>query len=292
MMRRVLLPLSLLCVAAVFAGLAFTTPIPSPPVPRICHSQLPESGLAFNAAVCRQVAADNDYSLGSYTTSLERYQLPGEISETFLVLAFIAFVGLVRWRIPTVFQRKYELPKAIEAIVLTVMVVGLVIFALSATLDVANFNPQTPDVLNLQLGYVPCSACYPGLYYPTADLANMIGLHSIVTDWLPASSVQGYGHFGVVAFMGFTAAILGFMVLRIRRGIANSAKEGMLLAMSLIFLLELGIVTLDRYLMVMQVANFASVRVENVPLLSNWFVLFVSSGLLILFLARGRHGPA
>lgn len=289
-MRRFLPPFFLLCLAAVFAGLAFTTPISSPPAPGTCSSQLPESGLAFSVQACRGVAVNNDYSLASYTRSLERYQLPGEMSETFLVLALIAFVGLVRWKTPTVFQRRFELPKAVRAIVLSVMVAGMVIFTLSALMDVANFNPQNPDVLNLQQGYLPCTACNPDLYYAAADLANMIGLHSIVNDWLPASSVQGYGQFGVIAFMGFAAAILGFMVLRIRRGIANGVKDGILLAVSLTFLLELGIVVLDRYLMVLQVANFASLQVEKVPLLSNWFVLFVSSGFLVFLLARGKYG--
>jgi hypothetical protein len=112
---------------------------------------------------------------------------------------------------------------------LAMMVAGLTVFTLSAVLDISNFNPQRGDI--------PGPASYPALYYSVANLADALGLHSVVVDWIPASSVQGYGHFGLSAFAAFAVAVVGFMVFRARRGITDTLRDGVLLAAALLFLL-------------------------------------------------------
>ena len=279
----------MLSLSVVFASMAFYTPVAKPPVMQKCPPPiLDENGdpimSSAASAKCRSVKISNDFAMGAYTTSLGRYQMPVEMSESFLALAVVVSLGQVHWRVPAVFRRRVNLPKAASVVGFAMMVAGLTVFSLSAMLDISNFDPQRGDI--------PGPASYPALYYSVANFADALGLHSIVVDWIPASSVQGYGHFGLTAFAAFAVAVVGFMVFRARRGIANTLRDGVLLAVSLVFLLELGLVTLDRELMVMQVANFVALRVASVPIVSNWFVLIVSSGLLALGLAHGKLGFA
>jgi hypothetical protein len=278
-----------LSLSVVFALVAFYTPVAEPPVLQRCPPPtLDKNGDPIMSSVasgkCGSIKISNDLAMGAYTTSLGRYQMPVEMSESFLALAVISSLGQIHWRVPAVFQRRVNLPKPVSMVGLAMLVAGLTVFALSAMLDISSFDPQRGDI--------PGPTSYPALYYSIANLADALGLHSIVVDWIPASSVQGYGHFGLSAFAAFAVAVVGFMVFRARRGIVNTLKDGVLLAVSLVFLLELGLVTLDREFMVMQVANFAALRVANVPIISNWFVLIVSSGLLALGLAHGKLGFA
>jgi hypothetical protein len=279
----------MLSLSVVFASMAFHTPVAKPPVLQRCPPQtLDKNGdpimSSATSVKCGSIKISNDLAMGSYTTSLGRYQMPAEMSESFLALAVICSFGLIHWRVPAVFRRRVNLPKAVSMVGLAMMVAGLTVFALSAMLDISSFDPQRGDI--------PGPTSYPALYYSVANLADALGLHSIVVDWIPASSVQGYGHFGLSAFAGFAVAVVGFTVFRARRGITNTLRDGVLLAAALLFLLELGLVTLDREFMVMQVANVVALRVASVPIVSNWFVLIVSSGLLALGLAHGKLGFA
>jgi hypothetical protein len=278
--RALVLVAIVLSLSVAFAVLALNSQRPSPPRLSLgsCTTLLKNGNSdptlkAGTSAECGRAVVSNDLAVSSYTNSLTPYRTYAEASEALLVVALFACLGQIRWKVPEALRRGTRLPKAIQVLALAGLAVGLIVFALSAMLDISNFNPLRGDL--------PGPTSYSALYDSAAGLANAMGLHSIVVDWSPASSVQGYGQFGFAAFIGFAVAVACFVVFRAGRGVARALKDGALLAVSIIFLFELGLVILDRELMVMQVANFASVQAFGVLLVSNWFVLVISTYLLL-----------
>lgn len=283
--RRTLVLVALaLSLSVAFALLAFSSPRPSPPVLSLgsCTAQLKNGNSdptlsARASAECARAAVSNDLAIGSYYTSLTPYRTFAETSEALLVVALLACLLQIQWRVPEALRKGARLPRAIRVLVLAGLAVGLTVFVLSAMLDISNFNPQGEGL--------PGPTSYPALYNFVAGIANAIGLHSIVADWTPASSIQGYGQFGFSAFVGLAVAVVCLVIFRAGRGIARALKDGVFLAASIVFLFELGLVILDRELMVMQVANFASLQVLGILLVSNWFVLIIAFTFTLLGLA-------
>ena len=276
---------ALLVLSAVSAAFAFSSPRSSPPplTPAKCSLDNQGGDPVLSAPVtskCGAAVVSEELAESSYYVSLMPYRLGVEASEALLLVAFLIGLLQLPWTVPGLIKSRLRLPSVVRAAGLATAVAGLTVFSISALLDISNFNPEGQGL--------PAPKSYPAIYNVAAAAANSLGLHSLVADWAPASSVMGYGHFGVTAFAALAVAGLGFVVFRSGRGVLRALRDGITFAAFALFFFEIGILSLENYLMVMQAANFASFEIADVPLVSNWLVLLVSTSVLVLGLGSRR----
>ena len=220
----------------------------------------------------------NDLAVSSAFVRAVPYRTFAELAEAFFICAALLSPFLLGWRTPEALRKRLALPLAARIALMSLFIGSVLVFVLSASLDASGYNPMS------QAGGLPGPPSHPAFYGFVSGIANAVGLHSLVSDWAPASSVQGYSHFGLVAALAWSVSVVSIFTFRARRGIAAGLHDAIAYAVSTVILFEVGLLILDREFMTMQVANFASFQALGFPILSNWtaLALSVSAGAAIV----------
>jgi hypothetical protein len=217
--------------------------------------------------------------------------LYGEVvaDETFLLLlAVMLLISPLDRRLGSTLSRRIYMPLPVKVLAALALVVGFLLFAFWAMVDLLG-------------GYL--GPGYTISTYPTISaIYHAIGSNHIVT----------FDTQGVMGFLSFSVAALGFVALRVHCGIGTAVRQGIaFFAAPMLVAFELALwnaAPLDMYWHVTTFASwslgkypaaveFAGLSVPwagNVYLLSNWFVLAAACGLLALgILTRRRvsHKP-
>ncbi len=213
------------------------------------------------------------------------------IDEALLLLSAVALViPLVNRHFGSVLRHKVQLPRPVRALAMLALVIGLLLFAYWAMTDLlGGYNGP---------GYA--RATYPFV----AAIYSAIGFNRFAV----------WDQQGVIGFLSFCVALLGFMTLRAWRGIGTAVKDGVaLFAAPIMVVFELALwycAPLDMYwhvttftswsvgryltaeeFRVMMNSNLIFVWAGTVYLLSNWIVL-IASCLLILISIFYRFNAA
>lgn len=195
-----------------------------------------------------------------------------------LLLVTVLLVPLINQYLDLILRRKVQLAGPVRALAMLALVIGFLFFAFWVVIDLLG-------------GY------------------NGPGSVSIYHDF-GLSRLALWDKQGVIGFLSFSVAVLGFIGLRARHGIGTAVREGVtLFAAPVIAVFELALwyhVPADMY---WHVTTFASwslgsylaplqfgimtssgdfVWGGNVFLLSNWFVLFAAACLFVLGVATRR----
>jgi hypothetical protein len=182
-----------------------------------------------------------------------------------LLLIFLSFVAteLERfdWRIPV--------PRAVRYIGLGGAISGLVVFAALAFADVISIGDHNLDVMG-------------PLILRSFYVAHVIDLNHVPGPF----NIDVIGKNATVALVGSISCML---VYRLEQGVLTALSKAVtLFAAPAVMIFEIGLLLFGPATMPLQAANFL-VGSPLAGILTNWFLLVVSSGLYALELANRRH---
>ncbi len=255
--QAVVLVLLLLSFSAAAAWMAWASPVKSLPSPSLStipacdlHDGLASAG-ATGASVANRCAAAVAIYQNQFVPEFRLYQSYAEIAEAFAVVVALCLLASVL-RAPAFLKREVSLQKPLRLALASLGAAGLGAFAFLESL-----NLLYAETLNDQ---------FIGLF------------HSIPQP-------------PVYAVLGLAVACVCFGVLRARRGLFAGLRSGVMLGAFSASIAQLFLLLFDSREMYLYVTRFSSNWVLfGFPVLSNWFVLVVSSGLLALGLAPRRLG--
>jgi hypothetical protein len=198
------------------------------------------------------------------------YQSLEELALGLMTLALLLiFLSLVATELKR-FDRWIPVPRAVRYIGLGGAMLGLVVFAALAFVDVISIGGSNLDVIGPLI------------------LRNFYVAHVIDLNHAPGPfNIDVIGKNATVALAG---SIPCMFVYRLEQGVLTALTKAVtLFAAPAAMAFEIGLLLFGPITMPLQVTNF----LVNVPplagILTNWFLLVVSSGLFVLELANRRH---
>ena len=278
-------------ISLLFALLATTSPVPEYPKMKQCtstpdmnteESLAPKTG-ASNS--CEGIFWENSFEVSAYDSALVPFQALTETAEAFALISIAASVWVLKLPLPDFLKRGVNLPTPLRVAAIFAVIAGSTVFAQAALLDFSNTNPLVAVIA----GSLPTPASNPSLYAVASLAARDLGLGFLARGW--TDQIGGVGSsFSVIPFFSFVVSAFGVVAFRLNRGFQTALRDGVVwYGASTLALFEVGLRLFVPAATFQELSQVASVEVGNVPLVSNWLVLLVSTAVIVLGIEEAQH---
>ena len=235
-----------------FAGLAYSSPVRSqPPSPSssvtLSCSQLQNETQRQVDACWNKVQAELYEAELAYVPkeiTFTSYQMNAGVTEGFAVLTLL-FALLLVFGVPKLLRRRLLLPRPARLVLLSAMGVGLGVFVLVEFINVFNAGTQFAYAYLFRVRMVPGQS--------------------------------------ETAALGLLTACVCLGALRAKDGMHAGIKSGVMLGAAIAFVAQMSLWAFDYKEMYNHVTAWMTWSWGGVYLVSNWFVLVVASGLVLLY---------